>query len=57
MTMRGSEPVILNGERLYVVVENDKKPDWLPRFVWKWMVNMVVSRQKVSLRPHAEGKP
>lgn len=48
MTLRGSEPVILNGERIYVVVESNKRPWYIPGFIWKWMVRTVVKSQKVS---------
>lgn len=57
MTLKGSQPVILNGQRLYVVVNNDERPRYIPRFFWRWMVRKVVERQKVCLHPHENGKP
>jgi hypothetical protein len=48
MTLRGKEPVILNGARLYIVTENATKPWYIPLFVWKWMVRTVVAHQTVT---------
>lgn len=57
MTMKGSQPVVLNGARVYIVVKNDTKPRYVPWFVWKLMVRAVVSRQTVTLSPHEDGRP
>ena len=48
MTLRGTQPVILNGQRLYIVTESETKPRYIPMFVWKWMVRTVVAHQKVT---------
>jgi hypothetical protein len=57
VTMKGVESVILNGQRVYIVVKNDEKPRYVPWFVWKWMVRAVVSRQKMTTTPHENGRP
>ncbi len=49
MTLKGSQPVILNGQRLYVVTESNKKPRLIPGFIWRWMVRAVVKSQKVTV--------
>lgn len=49
MTMRGSESVVLNGERLKIVVESDRRPKYIPGWVWKWMVRQVVATQRVTI--------
>lgn len=48
MTLRGTQPVILNGQRLYVVTETNAKPRYIPRWLWKWMVKKVVQSQRVT---------
>lgn len=48
MILRGSQPVILNGQRLMIVTENTTKPRYIPLFIWKWMVRTVVAHQTVT---------
>ena len=57
MTLKGIEPVILNGQRIYIVTKNDEKPRYIPWFVWRWMVRTVVSRQTATTSPHEKGRP
>ena len=48
----GREPVILNGQRLYVVVKTNSKPRWIPTWLWRWMVRKVVNSQTVTTETH-----
>lgn len=50
MTLKGTQPVILNGQRVMVVTESNKKPRYIPDFVWRWMVRVVVRSQKVTVQ-------
>lgn len=54
MTLRGSQLVILNGQRVYIVTESKAKPRYIPMFIWKWMVRTVVKGQTVSVQHHYE---
>lgn len=50
--MRGTQPVILNGQRLCVVVKTNSKPRYIPGFFWRWMVRKVVQSQTVTTELH-----
>lgn len=50
MTLKGSQPVILNGQRVYVVTESNAKPRYIPGWFWRWMVRTVVKSQKVTVQ-------
>lgn len=56
MTLRGSQPVILNGQRLYIVTEAEAKPRYIPLWFWKWMVKTVVRSQRVTTQEPANGR-
>lgn len=56
MTLRGSQPVILNGQRLYIVTETEAKPRYIPLWIWKWMVKTVVQSQRVTTQEPANGR-
>lgn len=40
-------PVVLNGERVVLGVDADRKPKWLPGFLWRWMSQLVLARGRL----------
>jgi len=43
------ETIVLDGQRVVVVTETKLKPWWIPGFVFRWMVRVVVKTQHVSV--------
>jgi hypothetical protein len=48
--VRGTQPVVLNGERIMVVTESSAGPRYIPGFIWRWMVRTVVKAQRVTIQ-------
>ena len=42
--------IVLDGEKVSVVVKTNPKPWWIPTFVWDWLVSLVIERQSVSVQ-------
>ncbi len=48
--MKGTQPVVLNGERVLVVTDVSAAPRYIPGFIWRWMVRAVVKAQRVTIQ-------